>query len=489
MNSSAAQNTESPAATSPAERHPPRVIGFADLFLFYVVTGISLRWIATAATAGPSAIVIWAGGWLCFFLPLMLSVTELSSRFPQEGGLYVWTKRNFGDFAGFLAAWSYWTSNLSYFPAVLYFAASNALYIRANEWGHLSGSAAYHVSFSLVALAAITAINLVGMKAARWVHNVGALGMWLPVAILVVMGLIGWHRFGSATQFRATSLVPDIHLKGMIFWATILYALTGSEAASFMGDEVKDARRSIPRALLLGGIVITIAYVLGTICVLLAVPSSQINDLQGLMQAATHTASRLGWVAILPICAALICISNLGALSAYLASTARLPFVAGIDRVLPQSFGKLDSRSGTPYVALLAQSGIAVVFVVLGQAGTSVRGAYDVLVSMGILTYFIPFLFIFAAMIRSQSRAPEPGVFHVPGGKPVAIVAACIGFATTAIGIVLSLVPPPEEPNKALAVLKIIGLSAVLLAVGTTLYWMETRKRRARLNVREATQS
>src|SRR5882762_4966961 len=81
---------------------PKRAMGFLDLVLFYVVTGISLRWIATAASAGPSAVVIWVGAWLAFYTPLALSVIELSSRYPQEGGLYIWSKRAFGDFAGFL---------------------------------------------------------------------------------------------------------------------------------------------------------------------------------------------------------------------------------------------------------------------------------------------------------------------------------------------------------------------------------------------------
>jgi amino acid transporter len=112
--------------------------GFADLFLFYVVTGISLRWIATAASGGPSAIVIWIGAWLCFYLPLALSVLELSSRYPQEGGLYIWTKQAFGGFAWYMSAWTYWTSNLPYFPAVLYFAASNALYMRPRKWTYLA---------------------------------------------------------------------------------------------------------------------------------------------------------------------------------------------------------------------------------------------------------------------------------------------------------------------------------------------------------------
>ena len=112
---------------------PRQVMGFRDLVLFYVITGISLRWIATAAAAGPSSIVIWVGAWFCFYTPLALSVLELSSRYPNEGGLYVWSKRAFGDFSGFMSAWTYWTSNLPYFPAVLYFAASNVLFMRRGE--------------------------------------------------------------------------------------------------------------------------------------------------------------------------------------------------------------------------------------------------------------------------------------------------------------------------------------------------------------------
>jgi len=453
------------------------VVGFADLVLFYIVTGVSLRWIATAGSAGASAVTIWIAAWLCFYIPRVLSVIELSSRYPQEGGLYVWSKRGFGDFAGFISAWTYWTSNLPYFPAILYFAASNALYIRKSHWTHLSGQPSYYIWFSLAALALITVLNLVGLDVARWLHNLGAFGMWLPVMIVVAMGLLGWHRFGAATRFTASSLIPGTHLKDMIFWASLTFALGGSEAASFMGDEVKNARRAIPRALFLAGLVVTFCYILGTVCVLLALPSNQINDLQGLMQAITQTAERMGWVGVIPIAAALIAVSNLGAAGAFLAATARLPFVAGIDRFLPASFGKLHPRWGTPYIALLSQSLFAALFVFLGQAGTSVKGAYDVLVSMGIITYFIPYLFVFAAMFKLQWETAGPDVIRVPGRKPVALFLSCLGFTTTLLTIGLSLVPAPEETNKVLATVKVVGLTAVLLGAGALLYYVRKGKR------------
>jgi glutamate:GABA antiporter len=452
--------------------HPPRVVGFIDLVLFYVVTGISLRWIATAGSAGPSAITIWIGAWLCFYVPLVFSVIELSSRYPQEGGLYVWTKRGFGDFAGFIAAWTYWTSNLPYFPAILYFAASNALYVRKSQWIHLSREPTYYIWFSIAALALITMLNLLGLNVARWLHNLGAFGMWLPVAIVVLMGFTGRYRFGAATRFNASSFIPGMHLKDMIFWASLAFALGGSEAASFMGDEIKNTRRAIPRALLIAGLIVTFCYILGTVGVLLALPSSQINDLQGLMQAIGQTAERMHWIGVIPISAALITISNLGAAGAFLAATARLPFVAGIDRFLPAAFGNLHPRWGTPYVALLAQSICAALFVFLGQAGTSVKGAYDVLVSMGIITYFIPYLFVFAAMFKLQWEIASPEVIRVPGQKPVAILLSCVGFATTLLAIGLSLVPSAESGNKALATVKVVGLTAVLLGTGAFLYYL-----------------
>jgi amino acid transporter len=265
----------------------------------------------------------------------------------------------------------------------------------------------------------------------------------------------------------------------MIFWASLAFAFGGCETASFMGEEVKNPRRNIPRALLLAGLIVAFCYIIGTLAVLLALPSHEISDLQGLVEAIRRTADRLGWVGVVPISAGLIAISNLGAAGAFLAATARLPFVVGIDRYLPAAFGKLHPRWGTPYVALLAQSVCAAVFILLGQAGTSVKGAYDVLVSMGIITYFIPYLFVFAAMFRLQWEKARSDVIQVPGGKSVAVLLSCVGFATTLFTIALSLVPSPEETNKILAMGKLIGLSAILLGVGAMLYF--TGKKRANM--------
>jgi amino acid transporter len=451
-------------------------MGFRDLLLFYVVTGVSLRWIATAAAAGPSSIIIWIGAWLAFYTPLALSVIELSSRYPNEGGLYVWSKRAFGDFSGFMAAWTYWTSNLPYFPAVLYFAASNVLFMRQARWSHLSANPTFYIVFALLTLAAATFLNVVGLDVGKWLHNIGALAMWIPVLIVIGMGLLAYHRFGSATTFSIHTMTPSVRLNDIIFWSILTFAFGGCETASFMAEEIKNARRTIPLALLFGGLTVAFCYIVGTVCVLLALPSSEVSSLQGLVQAIAKTSDRVGLPFFLPVAAFLIALSNIGASGAYLAAVARLPFVAGIDRYLPSSFGALHPRWGTPWVALLTQAVIGAIFIFLGQAGTSVKGAYDVLVSMGVITYFIPYLYLFASMFKLQSEPAGEEVIRVPGGKPVAYALAVVGFITTAFTIALSVLPPPDEPNKPLAVFKIVGGCGALVLIGVGLYWAGKRR-------------
>jgi glutamate:GABA antiporter len=457
---------------------PPRVMGLADLVMFYVVTGISLRWIATAASAGPSSIIIWIGAWLFFYVPLALSVVELSCRYPQEGGLYIWSKRAFGDFSGFMSGWTYWTSNLSYFPSVLYFAASNVLFMGGNRGAHLSSAKLFYMLFAIGVLVVITAMNVIGLNKGKWLHNVGSFGMWIPVAILVVMGLYAWQMFGSASSFRPSHLIPSTNLKSVLFWAAITFALCGSESASMMGDEIKDPRRTLPRALFIAGVIVTLCYIGGTVAILLALPSSEVNDLQGIMQAISKTASRLGWYNLIPISAALIALSNVGAASGFLAAVGRIPFVAGIDRFLPDSFGKLHPRWGTPHVSLIAQTLVASLLVFLGQAGTSIKGAYDVLVSISIIGAFVPYLYLFAAMFWLQKEPAPPGIFRVPGGRSVARFVAGVGFTTTTLTIVVSLLPSPDEANKILALIKIVGLTGVTIGTGCLIYYLGNRKRK-----------
>jgi glutamate:GABA antiporter len=471
-------------------------MGFRDLFLFYVVTGISLRWIATAAGHGPSSLVIWFAGWLLLYIPLALSVIHLSSRYPAEGGFYVWTKIAFGEQAGFLSAWMYWVSNLPYFPAVLYFAASNLLFLHPGLHRY-SQKPVYFVVFSVFVLVALTVLNILGLNLAKWAHNLGAIAMWIPALIIVVLGFIAWRHFGSATSFAPRSFIPTAHVQDMLFWSIVIFSFIGCESASLMAEEIKDARRNIPRALLVAGITVVLCYMLGTFCVLLAIPSAESSNLDGLAQAVAHTASRLHLGGITAFAALFIVISNIGAAGAYLAAAARLPFVAGLDGYLPAAFGKLHPRFKTPWVSVLGQGLFGILFVFLGQAGSSVAGAYNILVAIAVVITMVPFMFLFASMIRLQNRTrfPEQSAIVSPSNSLISStpdsaadsasfspltsfsskLLGLIGFSTSAFATLLSLIPPPEEPHKLLYLLKLLGSTAALIALGFLLFHLGRR--------------
>lgn len=456
-----------------------KTLGIRDLFLFYIATTFSLRWIATAAASGPSALVVWLVAAAGLFVPLVFTTLELSARYPQEGGVYVWSREAFGPFAGFITAWLYWCTNLPYFPSLLYFAAGNLLFVGDASWQALSSSSTYFIAVSVAGLLLTLTLNIVGLDVGKWLSNAAGVASWAAAVVLVVLGVVAWSRFGSATAMPPAAFVPGVSLKDVIFWSTIAFAFGGVESASAMADEIHDAARTVPRAILAAAVAITLLYLAGTFSILLAVPQSQVSGLQGIMQAIEAVATRVGAAWLVPVLAAMVVLSATGGVFGWFAAVARLPFVAGIDRYLPAAFGQLHPRWQTPHVALLTQAAVSLVFVVLGQAGTSVRGAYDVLVSMSIITYFVPFLFMFAALIRVQSIPVAPGSMRVPGGRPVAIVLGAVGLVTTGVSIVLACVPSDDEPNPRLAVVKIVGLSLVMIVAGALVYAWRSRVRKA----------
>jgi amino acid transporter len=370
------------------------------------------------------------------FLPVSVCTVALAARYPDEGGMYVWSKLAFGPFAGFLTGWTYWTSNLPYFAGMLYFAAGSALWISGGGIHQLAASPAWFVGFAVLGLGFATVLNIYGLGVSKWLNNAGAIARCAVLLLLVGLGAVAWRRYGAATSIDAASLRPGLGLNDLIFWASIAFAMTGPESASFMGGEIRDPRRTVPRALLRAAPLILAIYVGGTLAVLVSVPWQQTSAMYGVMEAVDWVGGRLGLAWLTPLAAVLIVITCLGSAGAWLGSAARIPFVAGVDHFLPSSFGRLHPRYGSPANALMVQAAIAMIF---------------------------------------EQADGQP---RIPGGRYTIIVAALLGLGTTMGAIILAVVPRPDEPNKVLAVIKIVGMTAAMLALGVAIY--VGAKRRAR---------
>src|SRR6202022_4148683 len=208
--------------------------------------------------------------------------------------------------------------------------------------------------------------------------------------------------------------------------------------------------------------------------VLALIPAAQVNPQSGVFQAITagSNALRIGCVGVLA--ALLVTVGNAGGVGSTVAGVARIPFIVGIDRYLPAAFGKIHPRWKTPYISILVQAGLSAIVLLLSQLGETTKSPYQGLVDAGIILYFVPFLYMYAAVIKLAARPDRLANRHavmIPGGKFGVWLAGGLGFAVDLAGIALSLVPPGDTSNKLLFAIKLAGATVGAVILGLVLYY------------------
>ena len=458
-----------------------RQLGSRDLILMYVAAILSPRWMAFAAAAGPASLTLWIAAGLFFFVPQALCVTALSSAFPREGGLYAWSKRAFGDFHGFVAGWCYWVNNLFYYPSLALATAGMGLYVFGTRYAHLEQSRAYGMIGSLVLVGIAVAASVVGWRSGKWVQNLGGAANWLPIVFLLVIAVLTLARFGSANPITLASLVPHVtDLALVLTFSKLCFAFAGFELAPLVSEEIIEPRKTIPRAIFASAVSIAFVYLAGTLALLVSLPMAETSIMTGINQAVTSSGARVGLAFLGAPTALMMGIAGLGALAAWFAGTGRLLFVAGLDHYLPPAFTRIHPRWNTPAVALLAQGAIAILFTVLATAGSGVKQAYLFFADFTLVLYFIPYLYMFASgIVLGREVERSEGAIPIPGGRLGNVAVNVAGFAVTALSIVLSCIPPADEPRKALRVALLVGGSVVFVAMGVVLYAIAARRARS----------
>ena len=257
-------------------------------------------------------------------------------------------------------------------------------------------------------------------------------------------------------------MLPEWSWDNLNFWSQIAFAFGGLELGAIMSGEIRDPRRTVRRAAWISAAVIACAYMLGTLAILALLPPERISVVTGLAQAGEAAAAQLGWSGLSVVLGALIACGIMGQSGAWIGGSARLAFVIGLDSYLPAAFGRLHPRWQTPYVALLGMGIASTVFLVLAQLGDTLRTAYQVLVDVTVITYFIPFLYLFATAWKYGQRW-----------------SALSGLIVTAAGIAFSFTPPEGVQSVWLFELKIVGSCALLIASGLYFYARGRRRRAA----------
>ena len=457
-----------------------RTMGFWDVLLFNIATVLGPRWIAAAAHNGTSSISLWVIAAVFFFVPTALVVTELSTRFPDEGGLYVWSKEAFGDFHGFVAGWTYWIYTVFYFPGLLLASVSMSAYVAGSGGAALAQDRTFLLVGSFVILFVAVALNIVGLNIGKWLQNAGGVGTYIPLLILTGVAAMLWFRQPSVTHFTVANMLPTWDWDTVNFWSQIAFAFSGLELVSAMSEEVRDPQRTLPRAILGSGVMIAVIYIVGTFAVLSMVPADQVDPKSGVFQAITQGSTLMGIGLLGVLAASLVSVGNAGGVGSTVAGIARVPFVVGIDRYLPAAFGRIHPRWRTPHISILVQAGVSGAVLLLSQINETTRGAYQALIDVAVIIYFIPFLYMYAAAIKLVGRADReqnPHAILIPGGKAGVWVTSGLAFMVTLVCIVVSAIPPGDSANKVVFVVKVVGASVVAVALGLILYYRGARQK------------
>lgn len=418
------------------------------------------------------ALPIWIAAAGLFLAPLVVATMELSARYQDEGAVYAWTRHSFGPFAGFVCGWIYWACNLPFFSGQLVFIVNLAGRAAGGEVEALLNQPVWAFAVGAALVAIVGVMHMRGLGVGKWLPVSGAIASFCLLVFLVGAGVLLAGRDGSATDFAAADYTPALDANGIVLWSTIVFAYGGAEGVALLRNEAKGGVRQLALALALVGIFLALAYALGTVAMLLIIPQAEASRLGGLPEALELALQQLDASPWRPWVLGALAFALLGSMSAWFGAAARLPFAAGLDRVLPAALGRLDPKTGAPATAILVQTALVIAILALSLAGATLASAYDFLVAMSVLSYTLPFLFLFAAYWKVQSQEGGALMWRTPGGVRSARWIAAIGFVVSLSAILGSMVPSPDAPDGFAATVKLLGASFVLLASGAGLYWL-----------------
>lgn len=311
---------------------------------------------ASLAVYGGISIVGWlitAGGALL----LALVFARLSSLIPKAGGPYAYSRRGFGDFAGFLVAWGYWISIWTSNAAI---AVAFVSYMTV-FWPALATNGVLAAMVALVAIWSLSWVNSAGVRNAGWVQLVTTILKLVPLLAIATLGLL----FFNLEHFRPFNLSGGSN--GSAITASIaltLWAFLGLESATIPADDVDDPVRTIPRATIIGTLLAACVYILGTIAVMGIIPPAGLAA----SNAPFADAARELWgdwagYAV----GAGAAISCFGALNGWILLQGQIPLAAARDGLFPTAFGKTSPR-GTPAVGILMSSVLVTLLIVMNYS-------------------------------------------------------------------------------------------------------------------------
>lgn len=459
------ENTMSTNQTAPPA--VKRSLGVFSLVMINVIAIDNLRSLPFSAEFGSSIIGYYILAALCFFIPVGLVVTELSTRLPNKGGIYVWVREAFGERWGFFIIWLQWIYNVAWYPTILTFVAATL----ASLINPALASNKTYVLCSLVgSFWLATALNFRGMRVSSAVSSIGAIfGTLLPMGIIV--GLAGvwlWQGNPSLVHVSWHSMWPSFNTSTLPFLVAVIFGLVGIEISGVHADEVVKPERSYPRAMWISMLVIMVSLILASLAIASIVPKQKLSIITGLTQAFSVFLAHYHLQGLNTALIVAIIIGSLGSVATWIIGPAKGLLVAAQDGNIPAIFARVN-KQGVPTPLLMLQAVIFTLLSLVFVLMPSVESAYVILTAIIAQLALVVYIVLFAAAVVLRARhkpRKKAEVYLVPGGKFGLGLCTLVGAGTCLAVIAIGFLRPPQAMGQsALHYAMIVTFSMLTLSL------------------------
>jgi amino acid transporter len=446
-------------------------LGLRDLVLIQIMYVVGSGWVGTAAKLGTDHIAFWLLAIAMYYLPQAVVVIALSRLLPVEGGIYQWARAGLGPFVGFITAWNLWAYTITIIATFAVIIAQNISYLLGSGAEAITSAGWYIPLTSVVALAGVTVVSVLGLRVGKWLQNVGAVAHILTFAALIAVPFIAVDRGTLGDYHPLAATLPAFTLLGLnLFGKMALGALSGFDYVAILAGECHSPMRTIGRSVATAVPIIAVMFIFGTSSTLAIVPADKIDLVSPIPQTLSLGFAGLDFAgAIVPILVGLLLLRQIGNVTLLFAGNTRLPMVAGWDGLLPAWFTRLHPRFGTPTNSIAFVAAITLALCLAGQIGVGVQEAFQLLENVSGILYGFTYLSLFAI--------PLVGGRRMGWRAPLWLrIASASGFAVTALYCALSIFPIIEVDNASTFTAKVVVALVLAELIGAGLYLRARRR-------------
>lgn len=408
--------------------------------------------VAPTAAIGNSQYFWWIIMLIGFFVPYGLISAELGTQYPSEGGMYTWVEKAFGSKWASRVAWFYWVNYPLWIASLADLVTTYLMQMLGFEmtWPIILAIQVFYIVL-------VSVLGVLRISQSAWLSNLGAFAKFAFMAGLGALGIYVLITQGSANPIESwTDLLPMVgadgkfDFTGLGFVALIIFNMLGFEVVSTFSDDMANPKKEIPKAVILGGILIAAFYLLASFGIGVAIPLDQIPTDSGLLDSYDILLTTIGISAgaikaIIVVVGGLFIYTLIANISSWNFGVNSVIAYAAEDGAFPKSWMKRN-KDGVPYVISVWTGIVALVIAIAGivvaEFFPEVSNLFWTFFSLSLVCLLLAYLPMFLAFLKLHKKGPQvKNGYWISGGKFKITLFGVVPFVLLLIALFFTLFP------------------------------------------------